>query len=194
MMFVIFLIGCAEPKFTMAGEVALEGYDLTGSLVAATAFAHAQDGTLGAYISSSPDTTCDDVVSLLSDLSFDPSSMFLAGHCNLFVFIDSDYDSAGFAVEDDLIYGVSSSMGCTLGEGEYTWEPQSSYTWRVQWWQVAPTSFSYDFSDALNIGLSELNGSFSQDGQLVSVPATATISGLATAESCPGLADTYLFD
>ncbi len=193
------LIGCAEPRFTMAGDVSLDGHDLTGALVAATAFAHAQDGTLGAYISSSPETTCDDVVSYLTDLAFDPSPMFLDGHCNLFITIDGDYDSAGFAVEDDLIYGVSSNVGCAMGEGDFTAEAQSSYTWSGQWWQGAPTSFSYDFSDdgeeyALNVGLSTLNGSFSQDGQLESVSATADVAGLATAESCPGLANTYLFD
>ncbi|MFT5683673.1 MAG: hypothetical protein ACI8RZ_004605, partial [Myxococcota bacterium] len=141
------LLGCSEPGFTMTGDVSLDGYDHTGALVAVTAFAHAQDGTLGAYISSSPDTTCDDVVTYLSDPNFDPSSMFLAGHCNLFINISGDYDSAGFAVEDDLIYGVSSNMSCAMGEGEFTAEAGSSYTWSGQWWQGAPTLFSYDFSD-----------------------------------------------
>jgi len=193
------LLGCADPAATMSGEVSLDGLEFTGSLVAATAFAHAQDGTLGAYISSSPDTTCDDVVQYLTDPGFDPSPMFLEGHCNLFINITDDYDSAGFAVVDDLIYGVSSSMGCAMGEGEFTAEPQSGYTWGGQWWQGAPTAFSYDFSDdgteyALSVSMTELNGSFSQDGQLESVSATADIDGLVVAESCPELTSTYLFD
>lgn len=194
------LMACADPVPTLTGEITLVDQGLTGQLVAARAFAHAQDGSLGAYISSSPDTTCDDVVGYLSDSRYDSSSMFLEGHCNFFIYIDSAYDSAGFAVEDDLIYGVSSNMSCTLGEGEFVQEtPEAQYAWSGQWWQGAPTSFSYDFSDDgteywLNVALRELNGSFSQDGQMVSVTGTSTIDGLATAESCPGLASTYLFD
>ena len=90
---------------------------------------------------------------------YDSSAMFLEEHCNFFIYIDSDYDSAGFAVEDDLIYGVSSNMSCTLGEGVFEQEtPEAQYAWSGQWWQGAPTSFSYDFSDdgseyLLNIAL-----------------------------------------
>ena len=194
------LMACADPVPTLTGEITLVDQGLTGQLVAAQAFAHAQDGSLVAYISSSPETTCDDVVGYLSDSRYDSSSMFLEGHCNFFIYIDSAYDSAGFAVEDDLIYGVSSNMSCTLGEGAFVQEtPDAQYAWSGQWWQGAPTSFSYDFSDDgteywLNVTLRELNGSFSQDGQMVSVTGTTTIDGLATAESCPGLASTYLFE
>jgi hypothetical protein len=200
MIFSALLMACADPLPTLAGEVTLLDQDLTGQLVAARAFAHAQDGSLGAYISSSPDTTCDGVVSYLSDSRHDASSMFLEGHCNFFIYIDSDYDSAGFAVENDLIYGVSSNMSCALGEGAFVQEtPDAQYAWSGQWWQGAPTSFSYDFSDdgteyALNVALRELNGSFSQEGQMVSVSGTSNIDGLVMAESCPELASTYLFD
>ena len=200
-MILALLIGCGvEERFTLVGDLTLDEHDFTGQVDASTAFAHAQDGSLVAYISSSPDTTCADVVSYVSDPIFDLGSMFVSNHCNLFIRIEGDYDSSGFSVEDDMLYGASTIMGCALGEGEFTQaDANSTYVWSGQWWQGAPTDFRYDFSDdgvdyALNMSLSTFNGSFSQDGQMISVSATAAIEGLATAESCPELADTYLFD
>ena len=118
------LVGCSgdkgegelEPMLT--GTITPDERDVSGEFFGYRAFAFDANDTLGAYISSNPDASCESITEYLgSSSSSDPSSVLTAGGCNLFLKI-SDFDGS-LSAENDTIVSAASSIECAMGEGEF---------------------------------------------------------------------------
>ena len=196
-----------EPKIT--GTVTAEG-EASAQVAFYKAFAFDQGGKLLAYLSSSPNATCENVADYLrvSEGPYDPKDMFEGGHCNMFIIIDGDFDGSfshtrpADSTEPNLV-AAGTSMECAMGEGQFeltrlTESDRDDYYWSGRWWQGRPNAYTYDFSGGagssyqLTLEMSAYDGGFIHE-ELDDTPAVGAVSGTIEAEWCDALGSTGLF-
>ena len=205
----VVLIGCTGEKEEdelipmLTGTITPDERDVSGDFFGYRAFAFDANDTLGAYISSNPDATCESISEYLSGTNseYDPSAVIEGGACNLFLKI-TDYDGS-FSAQDDTIASAASSIECAMGEGEFTYtelgENDLGYYWSGKWWVGVPQEYTWDFSgDGENGYTFEINmtgyfGSFIQE-EFDRYGASGDVSGTVTAESCEQIFSSGLFD
>ena len=186
--------GCSSGG-ALQGVIEADGN--TAEVNGGAAFAYSAGGALVAYISSNPASTCDDVVDYLTAPdAIDPSDVLLGGTCNVYIALYDGFDGS-FQATDDRMIAVSSAIGCAMGDGDFVYEERFEgafdYYWSGVWWQGFPVSYTWDFSGqegddmTLDISMSSYEGGFIYES-FDDVPAAGDVSGVVTAEWCPGLA------
>jgi hypothetical protein len=167
------------------------GTDLSGLLDAPTAFAAIAYDTLYVYASSTPGVTCEDI--LTSFEKGDPSGVMTPGTCNLFLLVQGYAGS--LQAEDDPDASVSSAVFCAMGDGEWSTNEAGSNAWTGTWWQGYPVEYRWDFEGespddlVMDLEMTHYEGSFPYDMEATGpAPASGTVAGKLTPESCPDLA------
>ena len=193
-MIALLLLACsAEPVAAgLAGDISLSEIGEIGSVEILSAHGLAQDGQLIAYLSSAPDVTCAQAAAHLTpgDNTDDPTAIFRAGHCNVFLSLQS-WDE-GFVATDDPLAMAGMSITCTLGEGAFVLEERDvgdeDYYWSGRYWQGSAEAYDIAFSAAetgyaFELDMSAFSGSLIYES-LEEIVGEGTVSGAQSIASC----------
>lgn len=205
---VLTLLGGCKPEEEPASMVegsftvtSVSGEDLVGEVASRSAFGFNSGGRVIVYLASAEGVSCEDAATLLEggDDTFDPSSLFEAGMCNLFVVGDHD---GGEATYDDSGYDLTWVLNCTLGDGSFVYEERDANDWDYYWtgdyYQANPESWSATLSGGdgdpvgLEVELQDFMGYFIYDSG-EDFPATGTVSGAVEATWCEDLKAASVF-
>lgn len=140
------LLACAGVEDVgLSGSLSLSDLSGEGAIAIQSAYGLAQDGQLIAYLSSTPDVGCEEMVTHLTpgDNTDDPSGLFTDDHCNIFMSLPDWSD--GFSATDDPVALAGFSITCTLGDGAFVFEERDTgdedYYWSDDYWQGHPDSY-----------------------------------------------------
>ncbi len=188
----------AEPQIT--GTIGLEGEAESGKVALYKGFGVDAGGTMMAYLSSNPDSTCGDVFDYLAadDEPYDPSGLIRGGTCDIFLHFEG-YSSPLEAANDPLV-GASTVINCAMGEGSFELETRddTDYYWSGRWWQGHPTQFSLGLSGgdgegySLDLELGAWEGNFIYEG-LTRYAGAGSVSGSLDIEWCGQLGTVGVF-
>ena len=173
-------LDCANGSLESGGIILVTPY---------RAFGFDDQETLGVYISSNENATCDMITEYLkSDGSFDPSDVISPGRCNLFIKV-SGFENGTFQASNDVFVSAASSIECAMGEGDILYTTldvgDQGYYWTGKWWQGTPKVFDWSFtgdrsqSYTLDIEMSEYAGSFIRE-EFTNYPALGDVKGTVT--------------
>lgn len=193
----------SEPVTT--GSVEANDFDRTGNAATYGAFGFATNGVGVVFLSPSPDATCETVTDYLKDGgSYNPIDVLRDGHCS--VTFRFNYDSAAgiggvVHTQDDI--GTLVNINCAMGTG--SWEIVGSGNDRgyqfvgdeAYWWQGNAKTFSIttevgadDNTPDITMDLGpDFGGQFIYE-DLTPDPATGSVSGTVTVETCQALTQT----
>ena len=197
-MIVLLLAACGAESVDagLIGDISLPDIGETGSVEVLSAHGLAQDGQLIAYLSSAPDVTCAQAVAHLTpgDNTDDPTAIFRAGHCNVFLSLQS-WDE-GFSATDDPLAMAGMSITCTLGEGAFVFEERDvgdeDYYWSGRYWQGSADAYDIAFSSpeagyGFEMDMTAFSGSLIYES-LEEIAGTGTVSGAQAIEACDDFA------
>lgn len=173
-----------------------------GTLSSATALGYAEGGRFIAWISHSPDATCQDAATWLdsSTAPTDLTPLFGSGDCGaLWV---AAYPESG-TVYSDAEPGLTTVVNCALGEGSWVYETHGDDTdwyWSGHWWQGFPTAWtvtvegsSEDDPIRVEALMDGFLGNFIYEDMGGSHPADGGVTGSVTTTWCPELARASVF-
>jgi hypothetical protein len=201
-MFIFMMMACGpEPLLPMLeGKLTPEGHDVHGDFYGYKAFGFDNDGTLVVYIASQKEADCTTVSQFMRSTAdpVDPSLLFESQSCNLML-KTAGYEGS-WEVQDDRMESASSSISCTMGDGEWVYEtgPDKGYYWSGNWWAGFPIEYKWKVSGdrdseyVLDLEMSVYEGSFPRE-EFSRYPATGMVSGLVTAEVCTELGQSEHF-
>ena len=186
--------GPAPIEPMMTGTLVPEGHDLSADFFGYQAFGFDNEGTLLIYIASNKDASCDTVAPFLRTTAdpIDPGIIFEPGSCNLML-KTANYEGS-WEAEDDRMESASSSISCTMGDGEWLYEsgPNGGYYWSGNWWAGFPIAYKWsvtgdrDSEYTVDIEMSGYEGSFPRE-EFSRYPASGVVSGTVTVEVCTEL-------
>jgi hypothetical protein len=163
-----------------------------------TAFGYDAGGKALLYFASSESATCADVTDFLSDDSGDPSSIFAAGHCNIFAQIQ-DWDGSEVSYTSDPVK-VTWALNCTVGEGAWNWEERGDddgFYWSGRFWQGSPQAWSITASGGggdpfvIDVEMNDYTGDYIYE--FTDMDGSGLVSGTTQVEWCETLSETAFF-